>query len=96
MHLVTDVFHLQLLVASETDVYLDALLLDKAAVVNPKILPPPPEQHGLQPAFEFIRGNVENRWNITVNATSSPAVCQKQWRLCFYFFVHCLGLFCIN
>lgn len=53
-----------------TDVYVDAVLLDNAPVINPNIAPPPPSQHSMQAAFEFLKGQIGGKLHIKLNSTT--------------------------
>lgn len=79
---------------------MDAILLDKAPVVNDKIVPPPPPQHRLEAAFDFLKGAMGGRWNISLDSTATRVykfMCRqillsllsylsvRKCRLCFFY-----------
>ena len=57
-----------------TEIYLDAFLLDKAPVISPKLDPPAPPQHALEAAYEFLKGAVGGKWNISLESTTTVSL----------------------
>ncbi|XP_060572319.1 uncharacterized protein LOC132730416, partial [Ruditapes philippinarum] len=53
-----------------SDVYVDAMLLENSPLTNPRIVPPPRQQHTMEAAYEFLKGQIGGRLRITLSSTT--------------------------